>query len=179
MFKIICVFIILSYNLFGYSNVSTDINRLFDIVNDKQEIIIDGITYEIDLRKLIQMTAIIESNYGRDNYNNRVAKTYMQIEENTAKCINSIPEITNFLEDELGHKIIWNQNNSAVCTVYLIYLYRLKYYFHWINKYKDIFYQTNDLEWFIYKLFYNSIHGHSTYKKWKYRINQGIKEGIL
>lgn len=179
MFKIICVFVILSYNLFGYNNISADINRLFDIVNDKQEIIIDDITYEIDLKRLIKMTAMIESNYGRDNYKNRIAKTYMQIEENTAKCINSIPEITNFLEDELNHKIVWNQNESAIFTVYLIYLYRLKYCFHWIDKYKYILYQTNDVEWFIYKLFYNSIHGHSTYKKWNYRLYQGIKEEII
>ncbi|MGL5749102.1 MAG: hypothetical protein ACRCXT_01140, partial [Paraclostridium sp.] len=59
-------------------------------------------------------------------------------------------------------------NENAVFIAYIIYLNKLKVHRNWIDKFRKSHYNGNN-EWYVYKLFYNSIKGKSTYKRWKQR----------
>lgn len=180
MLNKIILFFIISINLFCYpiKNIKNDINKLFTLVDKEQQIIIDEQLYVVDMKRLLWLTAGMESNFGRDKYTGRVAKTYMQLEPKSAEhYIKIIPQFRFYLANELNRNINIQKNSDAMYVTYLFYMSKIQYHFNWINKYKYIFYETNDLEWFIYKLYFNSIKGQSTYKKWKYRENILIKEG--
>ncbi|MGL5191071.1 MAG: hypothetical protein ACRC7S_15645 [Cetobacterium sp.] len=143
-------------------------DKLFEIVSDTHEIRVNGHLMEIDMRNLITQTAMIESNYGRDKYSTRYAKTFMQIEPKTYEYyINLSPELKEYMESELGRKLKLS-NENAVFIAYIIYLNKLKVHRSWIDKFKHSYY-NGDNEWYVYKLFYNSIKGKSTYKRWKQR----------
>ncbi|MGL5191632.1 MAG: hypothetical protein ACRC7S_18480 [Cetobacterium sp.] len=123
---------------------------------------------EIDMRKLINQTAMIESNYGRDNYKGRVAKTFLQIEPKSYEYyVNLSPELKEYIENELGRELKLS-NENAVFIAYIIYLNKIQTHSNWINKFKHSHY-NGDNEWYMYKLYYNSLKGEATYKKWQQR----------
>ncbi|MGL5752545.1 MAG: hypothetical protein ACRCXT_18560 [Paraclostridium sp.] len=141
---------------------------MFEIVSDTHEIRVNGHLMEIDMRNLITQTAMVESNYGRDKYSNKYAKTFMQIEPKTYEYyVNLSPELKEYFESELGRKLKLS-NENAVFIAYIIYLNKLKVHRNWIDKFRKSHYNGNN-EWYVYKLFYNSIKGKSTYKRWKQR----------
>lgn len=180
MLNKIILFFIISINLFCYpiKNIQNDINNLFTIVEKEQQIVIDGQLYTIDIERLIWLTSGMESNFGRDKYTGRVAKTYMQLEPDSAEhYLKIVPQFRLYLTSKLNRDINVQRNSDAVYVTYLFYMSKLQYHFNWIDKYKHIFYETKDLEWFIYKLYFNSVKGHSTFKRWKYRENILVKEG--
>ena len=176
--KIFLLFL-LSVNLFCYpiENIQRDMNNLFSVVEKEQDILIDGQLYSIDMERLLWLTAGMESNFGRDKYTGRVAKTYMQLEPDSAEhYLKIVPQIKVYLQSEINRDINIDRNSDAIYISYIFYMSKLQYHFNWIDKYKHIFYETGDLEWFIYKLYFNSVKGHSTFKKWKYREKILIKE---
>lgn len=133
-----------------------------------QEIIINNHIYTINMDLLLDMTAMIESRNGRDNYNGRVVKTYMQIEEETYKFYsNKVPEFKQYIEEKLGRKLIWDSDRDARYNAYIIYMGKMQTHSHWKDKLIKHF--NGDVEWYIYKIYYNSIRGKSTYKKWQQR----------
>lgn len=180
MISKIIIFLTLSINLFCYpiENIQKDINTLFTIVEKEQDIEIDGQIYSIDFKRLLWLTAGMESNFGRDKYTGRVAKTYMQLETDSAEhYLKIVPQIRAYLQSELNHDINVQRDSDAIYVSYLFYMSKLRYHFNLIDKYKHIFYETKDLEWFIYKIYYNSVHGASKHKVWLIRNNILLKEG--
>ena len=176
------MFLLLSINLYCYplQSIQRDINSLFSIVEKEQCIEIDGQLYSVDMERLLWLTAGMESNFGRDRYSGRIAKTYMQLEPDSANhYLKIVPQIKAYLQSELNRDINVQRNSDAIYVSYLFYMSKLQYHFSWINKYKHIFYETKDLEWFIYKLYFNSIKGHSKFSMWKYREKLLIKGDLL
>lgn len=129
------------------------------------------------MRYLLLMTAQIESSFGRNKYNGRYAKTYMQLEEDSARhYVKIMPELKNYIEKNLGRKLQFNTNKDAVYIAYILYMSKIQHHYKWIDKYKYRLYnQHHDVEWFIYKLFYNSVKGASTYTTWVKREEQLTK----
>lgn len=163
--------ILICTNLMAYEveNIKNDVDTLFSIVSDTHEIAINGHIMVVDMRKLINITAMIESNYGRDKYSNRIAKTYMQIEEKSYKYyVGVVPELKQYIEDELGRELKLC-NKDAVFISYLIYMAKLQQHTRWIDKFRSKHY-NGDSEWYVYKLMYNSLKGASKYSKWEQRV---------
>lgn len=157
-------------------DIYRDIDKLFEIVPETQRLKIGSDDVDINVRYLLLMTAMIESNLGRDKYNGRYAKTYLQLEEDSARhYVKIMPELTIFIENKLGRKLKFNNNKDAVYIAYILYMAKIQYHYNWIAKYQNKLYSYNqDVEWFIYKLYYNSVKGKSTYKTWKRREKQLI-----
>lgn len=170
MKKIFVLFILLSNIVFGY-DLERDLNTLFKHVPRIQEIKIDGYVYEIDMQHLLIMTMGVESNFGKDKYKGRIAKSPMQFEMTTAEhYVKIVPELKIYLESKLNRKLTYNDKDCVFIT-YLIYMSKLQYHTEWLTKYKKILHNTGDVEWLVYKVMWNSIKGASTYNKWKYRYS--------
>lgn len=175
MYKIIVLLMILinsvSFSKYSTENIHKDLDKIFTIVSDTHNIRIGNNVYDIDLKRLLLQTTMIESNLGRDKYNGRIAKTYMQIEEKTAKWyMSQVPELKSYIEEELGRKLVWNKDSDAMFVTYLIYLSKIKSHRNWLDKYKHTkHFEDGDLEYYIYKIFYNSIAGSSKYSTWEKR----------
>lgn len=171
MIKRVILFLNLFVATFGYNyptdKIHKDIDTLFSIVSDTHDIRINNNIFTLDMRRLLIQTAMIESNFARDKYRGRVAKTYMQIEENTAKWyLSQVPEIRTYIEERLSRKLIWNKDEDAMFVAYLIYMSKLHTHPNWIDKYRNSkHFKHGDIEYFIYKLFFNSIKGVSTYSR--------------
>lgn len=153
---------------------------IFQIIHT-QDIMINNQIYTINMDLLLDMTAMMESNYGRDNYKGRYAKTYMQIEPNTAEFyIGRAKTLKEYIESEIGGELIWDRDIDARHNAYIIYMSKIETHPHW--KDKLIRYFNGDVEWYIYKIYYNSIKGKSTYKMWEKRKEEyynGIIEGTI
>lgn len=172
MKKIIMLLLIISSLAFGKSveSINKDIDKLFTIVNQYQDIKLKGEYYAVDMKRLLQMTQMIESRGGRDNYLGRIAKTSYQIEEETLNhYIPLVQDLKCFLEKELDRQLIFGEEEDAIYYAYLLYMAKIRFHKNWIDKYYDKYYVDSDVEWLIYKILYNSIKGKSTYKKWKER----------
>ena len=181
--KVILIFFTLINLIYSYEkeDIIKDVDKLFSIMSDTHEIRINNYIVEIDMRQLLLSTAMIESNFGRDNYKGRVAKTYMQIEESTAIWyMSKVPELKNYLEEQLGRQLIWDRDEDAVFVSYIIYLTKIQVHYRWIDRFSQTLF-NGDVEWFIYKLYYNSIKGASKYTKWQHRVSQlnKIKEELI
>ncbi|MGL6185573.1 MAG: hypothetical protein ACRC1T_09375 [Clostridium chrysemydis] len=174
MNKIILLLMILinsvSFSKYSVENIHKDVDKLFTIVSDTHNVRIGNNIYDLDLKRLLLQTAMIESNLGRDKYNGRIAKTYMQIEEKTAKWyMSQVPELKSYIEEELGRKLVWNKDSDAVFVSYLIYMSKLQQHHSWLNKFRHTNHFKGDVEYYIYKIFYNSLKGASTLNRWNKR----------
>lgn len=144
-----------------------------------QEVIINNEIVEIDMHRLLALTQMIESRGGRDPYHGRVAKTSFQYEmETVSHYIKLVPELKSYIEEELGREIDPRSEDDAPYVAYMIYMSKLQYHRGWLDKYYKFYRDTGDAEWLIYKVYWNSIKGASTYRKWNQRIAEfhGIKE---
>lgn len=173
------LFMLIGLNTFGYSidRINNDIHMLFDHYGlpRTQNITIDGKQYELDWSRLLILTAGVESNFGQDNYSGRVAKTFMQIEEDSYKHYLKVLPATRDKVAEYTN-ISQLKDSNAIAIAYVFYLSKMFHHSKWINLHKDIFYKSNkDVEYFVYKLYFNSIKGKSTYSKWIYRENWLLK----
>lgn len=177
----ILIFLLLTTSLFGMSvkDVNRDIDRLFTVVNQYQDICVNDNYYRVDLKKLIKVTAQIESRYGRDEYKGKVAKTVFQYEMDTAShYVKNVGILKSHLESELGRKISIYNEKDCVYVTYLIYMAKFRFHKEWLDKYYDKYYE-NDIEWLVYKVFWNSSLGATTKEKYDFRIKELIEEGML
>lgn len=168
--------LLLSFISHGYSvdNLSKDLDTLFTIVSNEQELQVDGVTYKLDIRHLLEMTLQIESRFGQDKYGGRIAKTPFQYEPTTAEhYVKIMPELKKYIEDKLERKLNLYDNKDCVFVAYIIYMSKVQHHKKWLDKYsKTYFRKSGDLEWLLYKTLWNSVKGHSTYKKWKQRADE-------
>lgn len=168
----ILIFILLSFQIYCYpvNKIKNDIEILFTFAEPTYEITIDKKIYQVDLKRLLWLTSGMESNFGKDKYSGRIAKTYMQLEPESAKYYIKIFKPTKIhVESNINRKLTTYYDKDAMYVSYILYLSKLHYHKNWIDRYKYIYYNTNDIEWFIYKLYYNSIKGKSKFTMWKYR----------
>lgn len=177
MYKIILLLMILinsvSFSKYSVESIHKDVDKLFNSIidSDTHNVRIGINIYEIDLRRLLLQTAMIESNFGRDKYSGRVAKTYLQIEENTAKWyLSQQPLLKSYIEEKLGRKLEWNKDEDAMFVAYILYMAKFEQHKSWLNKFRYTnHFKDGDLEYYVYKIFYNSIAGSSKYSTWKKR----------
>lgn len=152
--------------------IDDNIEKLFSIVGDTQDIRVSKYK-TIDMRKLLKMTAMMESRYGQDKYSGRIAKTPFQIEENTAKhYLKTVPILRKHIEDKLGRKLIWNRDEDSVYVAYLIYMSKMRYHDNWIKRYWYKAHGDSDAEYGVYKILYNSLKGKSKYSTWEKRLKE-------
>lgn len=165
--KRVIIFFIISLSLFSKKIEGND--KLFSIVSPTQDIRVGDYIYQIDIKRLLEMTQMMESRGGRDNYRGRIAKTSYQLEYDTIKhYIPLCEELKCFLEDELGRKLVFGKEEDAIYYTYLLYMVKIRYHRDWLEKYIQ-YSRENDIEWLVYKILFNSINGKSNYKKWKER----------
>lgn len=170
--RVLILSLLITINTFCYDvvDIKNDINKLFKIVPEKQVIIMNGKEEMIDMRYLINMTSMNESFYGRGKYKGRIAKTHMQIEELTYNhYVPLVSELKLDIENQLGRKLQL-RDEDAVYVAYLIYTAKLKYHRSWIDKLQR--YYRGDLEHYIYKIYFNSILGATTYSMWNRRKSE-------
>lgn len=168
----ILIFILLSFQIYCYpvNKIKNDIETLFTFAEPIYEITIDKKIYQVDLKRLLWLTAGMESNFGKDKYSGRIAKTYMQLEPESAKHYIKVFKSTKIhVENNINRQLTTYYDKDAMYVSYILYLSKLHYHKNWIDRYKYIYYNTNDIEWFVYKLYYNSIKGKSKFTMWKYR----------
>ena len=165
---------VLGVNAFGYSvgDIERDIDRLFSHgMPEVQKIRIDGKYYDMDWRRLLMLTAGVESGFATGRYKGRIAKTFMQIEGDSYEWY--MDKLTG-TRDKLSQytNISELKDENAIAIAYVFYLSKMFVHTSWIDKHKYIFYNNNkDVEYFVYKLFFNSIKGKTTYKKWQFWEN--------
>lgn len=173
MKKIIILLLIISSSLFARMSteeINKDIESLFKIVNQYQDIRIEDEFYSVDMKRLLQMTCMVESRYATNNYKGRVAKTAFQYEMDTAiYYVKQVGILKGYLESQLGRKIDVYNEKDCVYITYLIYMSKFRFHFNWLEKYSHKYFNNKDIEWLCYKILWNSTKGATTYKKWKER----------
>lgn len=174
--KLIVLLYIINIYSYGYpiKNIGQDIDNLLSLPNISsiEKINIEGNVINLDIKKLLYMTCGMESNFGKDKYDGRIAKSFMQIEKESANYyIKLMPELTRYIFNSNNIRLQTIRNDNAIYIAYIIYMSKIKHHSKWLNKYSYIFHETKDPEYFVYKIFYNSVKGKSTYKTWKYREN--------
>ncbi|MGL5646951.1 MAG: hypothetical protein ACRDDY_03790 [Clostridium sp.] len=167
MKQILFCLIVLSNLVCASQDIDNSLDKLFDIVPQQHEIQYKGKIYEIDMKALLEHTASIESNYGLDNYKkNKHAISQFQYEKQTVVWAMKVSkELVEYFEDQLGCKIDYKSGKHSAYVTYIIYMSKIRYHSNWLTKVKV----EGDLDWKIYKIFWNSTKGASTYKKWKQR----------
>ena len=138
------------------------------IIKKEMSFTVNGKVIEVDVHHLLQMTQMIESNGGRDKYTGRVAKTSYQYEMATVNHYRNLPFVKDLwknVESLLGRELNPLSDKDAKYVTYIIYFAKLYYHQNLLenNKYLE---ETGDVEWAIYKTFWNSSKGASTYTKW-------------
>lgn len=135
-----------------------------------QDIIISGEVKQINMERLLDLTQMIESRGGRDNYKGRVAKTSYQYELETVNhYLSLIPDLKAYVESELGRELDLYSEDDARYVCWLVYMAKLQYHRNWLDKYNTYYNQSGDVEWAVYKVLWNSIKGASTLNKWRQR----------
>lgn len=135
-----------------------------------QDIIISGEVKQINMERLLDLTQMIESRGGRDNYKGRVAKTSYQYELETVNhYLSLIPDLKAYVESELGRELDLYSEDDARYVCWLVYMAKLQYHRNWLDKYNKYYNQSGDVEWAVYKVMWNSIKGASTLNKWRQR----------
>lgn len=170
---IIALMIIIGTTTFGKltpKQIDRDIERLFKIVSPIQELNVNGNIMEIDLKRLMRMTAMVESRFATNKYSGKIAKSAFQYEMATANhYVGIVGELKNYLETEIGREISLTNDNDCVYVTYLIYMSKLRHHRGWLDKYYTLFRETGDIEWLVYKVLWNSVKGATTYNKWQNR----------
>lgn len=162
--------------MYGYSvdNLSRDLDTLFKIVSETQELSVEGVTYELNVRQLMEMTLQVESRFGQDKYTGRIAKTAFQYEPDTVEhYVKIMPELKKYLEDELGRKLKLYDNKDSVFVAYIVYMSKIQYHKNWLDKYSRVYFRkSGDVEWLVYKTLWNSPKGSTTHKTWTKRLDE-------
>ncbi|MGL4425073.1 MAG: hypothetical protein ACRCZ0_08330 [Cetobacterium sp.] len=157
-------------------DITKDVETLFSIVSDTHEVRIGENVHKIDLRVLMKQTAMVESNFGRDKYAHPRAKTYMQMEEPSARWyVARVPKLKEYIEFSLGRRLVWDDDRDAMFNAYLVYMGKLQTHGRWLDKFSDTEYFTGDIEWYVYKIMYNSIVGASKFERWESRRKEYYK----
>lgn len=163
MRKIVIGMFVLGKVLMSAPIIDDSLDRLFKIVPRQHEIKYNNNLYEVDMRALLEHTAMIESNYARDKYENRHAISPYQYEPNTYKWSLSVSkDLVDYIEGELGCKIDPNNPEHSSYVAYIIYMSKLRYHRNLLDKF-DVY---GDLDWKIYKILYNSVKGASKHSTW-------------
>lgn len=163
------LFLFIGANLFAldfYNNNNIIRKEMTLTINDK--------VVKVNIHHLLQMTQMIESNGGRDRYEGRVAKTSYQYEMATVNHYRNLPFVKDFwknIESMVGRELNPLSNKDAKYVTYIIYFAKLYYHQNLLNNNKYLE-ETGDIEWAIYKTFWNSSKGASTYTKWIERSYQ-------
>lgn len=135
-----------------------------------QDILISGEVKQINMERLLDMTQMIESRGGKDNYKGRVAKTSYQYELETVNhYLSLIPDLKAYVESELGRELDVHSEDDARYVAWLVYMSKLQYHRAWLDKYNKYYKQSGDIEWSAYKVLWNSVKGASTLNKWRQR----------
>ena len=173
--KLIIGFILLNSLCFGkYLNIQEDINEVLKyfpryecIVDDKENMCI------VDMQKVLWLTAGCESHFSEFKYSGRVAKTYMQLEEESIKWARKVnAQEFRFVEKGLGRKLDYQKDEDAMFLAYLLYSTKLKY--HKARFFKQAVEHREDLEWRMYKVYYNTYKGSAKYSLWKIRSKKEL-----
>ncbi|MGL5984293.1 MAG: hypothetical protein ACRCZ1_03390 [Cetobacterium sp.] len=175
MKRVLVIFFILFVQVFAeYSpkKINKDIETLFKIVPRYEKVEIKGEFHNLDMKKLMQVTAMVESSYGTTSYSRRIPKTYMQMEKRSALHSLSQGEIIKKkIERRLGRNLQWDSDKDAMFVAYIIYTDRLRQNKRWLRLHTRYF-VNGDVEWYIYKVFFNSIKGSATHKLWQTKQKQ-------
>lgn len=140
-----------------------------------QDIVVKDEVVRIDMHRLLDQTQMIESRGGRDVHRGRVAKTSYQYEIQTAEhYVNLVPELKSWIEEELGKTLKFNCEEDARNIAYLIYMSKLQYHRDWLDKFDRYYRETGDVEWAVYKIYWNSIKGATTRRKWNQREAESL-----
>lgn len=172
MKKIVLLIILLSFghNVFGkYLNINEDIKDVLSYFPRYQRIYRNDKSFVIvDMQKVLLLTAGVESHFSKYPYDGRIAKTYMQLEEETVKWVKKVnkPDL-DFLERGLGRELDFRKDSDAMFVAYLLYATKLKY--HKDRFFKQLVSHRNDLEWRVYKIYYNTYRGSAKYSLWESR----------
>lgn len=158
------------------SFASTQSERTIDAYNKYAEltptieVIYGGIDpIIIDQHRLMFNLLRVESNFGSSNISGRIAKGVTQIEPDTFNAMYSDRRfIERRMEIEERYKV--NLKNyekdeyTNIVSAHAVLEYKVLCNPQWI----DIIKIDNkvDVEWLLYKIYYNSIDGKSTYTKW-------------
>lgn len=128
--------------------------------------------YGVDMHKLMIMTSLVESD-GVVHWKQGPNIGLMQIEPQTANGIlldKSFESTLRCIEFGYGVKLK-DYNKDAYTNIvmgYVVYIYKLYRSENYISKFGNkVIAGNDDREWLYYKLFYNSLHGKATYKRWK------------
>lgn len=170
MKKMILIFML----VLGVQSLSLDFFDNNTIIKRNMVLIVDGEKINVNIHHLLQMTQMIESNGGRDNYNGRVAKTSYQYEMATVEHYKKLPMVKDMwmnIESLLGRELNPLSNTDAKYVTYIIYFAKLFYHSNLLNDNKYLK-ETGDIEWAIYKTLWNSSKGASTFNTWVKRSYQ-------
>lgn len=151
------------------------------IIRDTVRVKINGEFRNVNIKRLIEMTQVIESSGGLNNFKGRIAKSSYQYEMATVDHYKKLPlikDIWNNIEDELGRKLNPLKEEDAKYVTYIIYFAKIYYHKNLLLNNK-FFEETGDVEWCIYKTLWNSSKGASTYEKWVQRTAQYEAEKLL
>lgn len=158
--------IVLSNLVCASQDIDNSLDKLFNIVPQQHEIQYKGKIYEVDMKALLEHTASIESNYGLDKYRNKHAISQFQYEKDTVVWAMKVSkELVEYFEGELKEKLDYKNTRHSTYIAYIIYMSKIRYHSEWLTKVKI----NGELDWKIYKIFWNSTKGASTYKKWNQR----------
>lgn len=156
--------------------IHKEMKTLFSGVSDTHNITINGSTYDIDMRRLLETTAMVESNYGRDSYHNSHAISPFQYERTTVEwAIRVAPELHRHLSHIAGRTLNYRKTEDSVYYAYLIYFAKMRYHRNWLDSYAEL----EDVDWDVYKVLYNSVKGKTTFATWKKRRSQFWLDGGL
>lgn len=130
---------------------------------------IDGEAVIVDFNRLMYCLLNVESDFGKANLDNAPAIGVAQIEEDTFNGMikdRRFRDEVEIIEDRYDVKLKdYNKNEySNIVAAYAVLKYKIFCAPHWMNKLKISY--RSDVEWMIYKIYYNSIDGATEYKKW-------------
>lgn len=164
----------------GMSTYSVDFLSNNKIIKKEMKLNINGELRTINIHRLIEMTQMMESSGGRNKYSGRIAKSSYQYELATWDHYKKLPmvkDLYNNLSEMIGHKLDPLKEEDSKYITYILYYAKL--YYHKNRIVKSKFFNNEDLEWTIYKEFWNSSKGASTYAKWNQRIREYRVEELI
>ena len=172
--------VILIMVVFGVYSYGVDFLTRDKIIKDKMVIMIGNEKREINIKRLIEMTQMMESSGGRNRYTGRVAKSSYQYEIATWDHYKRLPMVKDLYENissMVGHKLDPLKEEDSKYITYILYYAKIFYHHKKIATSK--FFNSDDIEWTIYKELWNSSLGASTYAKWVERTSEYKAEMLI
>ncbi|MGL4981113.1 MAG: hypothetical protein ACRC40_04235 [Fusobacteriaceae bacterium] len=173
MKKILMIFLIMTTFVFG-DCVIPELEKFQSktdpilIFNSKKEIV------EIDVMRLMKKTIMIESNCNPD-IKSSVAKGITQIEPATFRKMSLDKNFKKTFQKiekkyDVNLRKDWSTDTYAnIVAAYAVYRWKMNDVPRWWNiryKFTQLKNNFHDLEWNLYKVYFNSIAGKTTLKKW-------------